>query len=125
MIGKQKTILVVEDEEETAELFSEMLKVSGFQVMRISQSQKVIDMIKEKPPNGIVLDIMLGDFSGLEVLRFVRQDSQFSQIPVVVVSAKGLPSDIKTGIEAGATAYLTKPVSYLDLTQTIEKALLE
>lgn len=125
MIGKQKTILVVEDEEETAELFSEMLKVSGFQVMRISQSQKVIDMIKEKPPNGIVLDIMLGDISGLEVLRFVRQDSQFSQIPVVVVSAKGLPSDIKTGIEAGATAYLTKPVSYLDLTQTIEKALLE
>jgi CheY-like chemotaxis protein len=59
------------------------------------------------------------------VLRFVRQDSQLSQIPVVVVSAKGLPSDIKTGIEAGATAYLTKPVSYLDLTQTIEKALLE
>jgi CheY-like chemotaxis protein len=125
MIGEQKTILVVEDEEETAELFSEMLKVSGFQVMRISQSQKAIDMIKEKPPNGIVLDIMLADISGLEVLRFVRQDSQLSQIPVVVVSAKGLPSDIKTGIEAGATAYLTKPVSYLDLTQTIEKALLE
>lgn len=125
MIGEQKTILVVEDEEETAELFGEMLKVSGFQVMHISQSEKVIDMIKEKPPHGIVLDIMLGDISGLEVLRFIRQDPQFSQIPVVVVSAKGLPSDIKTGIEAGATAYLTKPVSYLDLTQTIEKALLE
>jgi two-component system cell cycle response regulator DivK len=125
MISEKKTILVVEDEEETAELFSEMLKVSGFQVISSSQSQKAIDMVKEKPPNGIVLDIMLADISGLEVLRFVRQDPQLSQIPVVVVSAKGLPSDIKTAIEAGATAYLTKPVSYLDLTQTIEKALLE
>jgi CheY-like chemotaxis protein len=42
-----------------------------------------------------------------------------------VVSAKGLPSDVKAGLEAGATAYLTKPVSYLDLKQSIEKALLE
>lgn len=125
MTGEQKTILVVEDEEEAAELFSEMLKVSGFQVISTTQSQNAIDMIKEKPPNGIVLDIMLPYVSGLEVLRFVRQDPQLAQIPVVVVSAKGLPSDVKTGIEAGATAYLTKPVSYLDLKQTIEKALIK
>lgn len=125
MTGEQKTILVVEDEEEAAELFSEMLKVSGFQVTSTTQSQNAIDMIKEKPPNGIVLDIMLPYVSGLEVLRFVRQDPQLAQIPVVVVSAKGLPSDVKTGIEAGATAYLTKPVSYLDLKQTIEKALIK
>ena len=125
MTSEQKTILVVEDEEETAELFGEMLKVSGFQVVGCSQSQKAIDIIREKPPDGLVLDIMLPDVSGLEVLRFIRQKPQFSRIPVVVVSAKALPLDIKAGLEAGATAYLTKPVSYLDLKQAIEKALLE
>ena len=125
MAGEQKTILVVEDEEETAELFSEMLKVSGFQVVSSPKSQKAIDIIKEKPPNGIVLDMMLPDISGMEVLRFVRQDPQLSKIPVVVVSAKAFPTDVKAGLEAGATAYLAKPVSYLDLKQAIEKALLE
>lgn len=122
MVGEQKTILVVEDQEETAELFSEMLKVSGFRVVSSSQSQNAIDMIKEKPPNGILLDIMLPDVSGLEILRFVRHDPRLSKIPVVVVSAKTLPSDIKAGLEAGATAYLSKPVSFLDLKQSIEKA---
>jgi CheY-like chemotaxis protein len=124
MTDEQKTILVVEDEEDTAELLSEMLKVSGFQVVSSAQSQKAIELIQAKPPNGIVLDIMLADVSGLEVLRFVRQDPELSQIPVIVVSAKALPSDIKTGMEAGATAYLTKPVSYLDLKRSIDKALL-
>jgi CheY-like chemotaxis protein len=125
MTDEQKTILVVEDEEETAELLSEMLKVSGFQVVSTAQSQKAIEMIKEKPPNGIVLDIMLPDVSGLVVLQFVRQNPDSSQIPVIVVSAKALPSDIKTGMEAGATAYLTKPVSYFDLKRAIDRALLE
>jgi len=125
MTEEQKTILVVEDGEETAELFSEMLQVSGFQVVSSSQSQKAIDMIKEKPPSGIILDVMLPDASGLEVLLLLRQDPKFSDIPVVVVSAKALPSDIKAGLEAGATAYLTKPVSYFDLKQSIEKALLK
>lgn len=124
MTDEQKTILVVEDEEDTAELLSEMLKVSGFQVVSSAQSQKAIELIQAKPPNGIVLDIMLADVSGLEVLRFVRQNPELSQIPVIVVSAKALPSDIKTGMEAGATAYLTKPVSYLDLKRSIDKALL-
>jgi CheY-like chemotaxis protein len=125
MVGEQKTILVVEDEEETAELFSEMLKVSGFRVLNSSQSKHALDMIREKPPNGILLDIMLPDISGLEILRSIRHDPELSRIPVVVVSAKTLPSDVKAGLEAGATDYLSKPVSFHDLKQSIEKAFIE
>jgi len=125
MTEEQKIILVVEDEEETAELFSEMLKVSGYKVVSSSRSQNAIELIKDHPPNGIVLDVMLPDVSGLEVLRFVRQTPEFSQIPVVVVSAKALPSDVAAGLDAGATAYLTKPVSYIDLKQAVENALLD
>jgi CheY-like chemotaxis protein len=122
MNSDQKIVLVVEDEEETADMLAEMLKVSGYAVLSSSHSQNAIEIIKEQPLNAIVLDIMLPGTSGLEVLRFVRQTPQFTEIPVVVVSAKAMPADINAGLEAGATEYLTKPVSYNDLKQAVEKA---
>jgi CheY-like chemotaxis protein len=123
MTEDQKIILVVEDEEETAAMLAEMLKVSGYSVVNSTDSKNAITKIKEQPPNAIILDIMLPDISGLEVLRFVRQNPQFTEIPVVVVSAKAMPADIQVGLEAGATAYLTKPVSYNELKQAVEEAI--
>jgi CheY-like chemotaxis protein len=66
---------------------------------------------------------MMPDLSGLEVLRFLRRDPDLQRIPVIVVSAKSLPSDIRNGLEAGATEYLTKPVAYLDLKEAVENAI--
>jgi CheY-like chemotaxis protein len=66
---------------------------------------------------------MMPDVSGLEVLRFMRGKPKLAKIPVVVVSAKSMPSDIRIGLEAGASVYLTKPVGYLDLKEALEKAL--
>ena len=63
------------------------------------------------------------DISGLEVLRYIHRKPDLACIPVIVVSAKSLPADIKTGLEAGASIYLTKPVDYLDLKQAVEKVL--
>lgn len=123
MAGDQKIVLVVEDEEETADMLAEMLKVSGYAVVSSTHSQSAIEIIKEHALSAIVLDIMLPGTSGLEVLRFVRQTPQFTELPVVVVSAKAMPADIKAGIEAGATAYLTKPVSYNELKNAVEKAI--
>jgi CheY-like chemotaxis protein len=53
---------------------------------------------------------MMPDISGLEVLRYMRREPDLADIPVIVVSAKSMPGDIKTGLEAGASMYLTKPV---------------
>jgi len=54
------------------------------------------------------------------VLRFMRRDPRLERIPVIVVSAKSLPSDIKIGLDAGASVYLTKPVAFLDLKRAVE-----
>jgi DNA-binding response OmpR family regulator len=90
MIPVQKTIIVVEDEPDAAEMFSEMMRVSGFRVLKASGSAPAINMIAKEEPAAVILDIMMPDISGLE---------------------------------AGASIYLTKPVDYLDLKQAMEKVL--
>jgi two-component system sensor histidine kinase ChiS len=123
MIPAQKSIIVVEDDQDAAEMFGEMMRLSGFRVLKASGSGPAITMIDEEQPAAIILDIMMPDISGLEVLRYMRNDPKLVKIPVIVVSAKSLPIDIKIGLEAGASVYLTKPVGYLDLKQAIEKVL--
>ncbi len=119
----EKTIIVVEDEQDAAEMFAEMMRVNGFRVLNVSSSTPAIALITQERPAAVILDIMMPDISGLEVLRFMRNDPALVKIPVVVVSAKVLPTDIQTGLQAGATVYLTKPVRYLDLRDAVLKAL--
>lgn len=119
----QKTIIVVEDELEAAEMFAEMMRVNGFRVLKASGSANAMNLITHENPAAIILDIMMPDVSGLEVLRFMRREPKLADIPVIIVSAKSMPSDIKIGLDAGASAYLTKPVGYLDLKEAVEKVL--
>jgi len=123
MTSIPKTVLIIEDEEDAAELFAEMMRVSGFRVLKTSNSSPVLSMITVEKPDVIILDIMMPEISGLDILRQMRHDPEFANIPVVVVSAKSMPADIKNGMEAGASTYLTKPVGFLDLKEAVERAL--
>ena len=117
----QKTVVVVEDQPDAAEMFAEMMRVNGFRVVKSYSSGPAINMIANEMPDVVILDVMMPDVSGLEVLKFMRSEPQLAKIPVIVVSAKSLPADIKTGMDAGASAYLTKPVGFLDLKQAVER----
>jgi CheY-like chemotaxis protein len=66
---------------------------------------------------------MMPEVSGLDILREMREDPLLARIPVVIISAKSMPTDIRTGMEAGASTYLTKPVGFLELKQAVERAL--
>lgn len=123
MISTPKTVLIVEDEEDAAELFAEMMRVSGFRVLKTSNSAPAIGMMSSEKPDVIILDIMMPEISGLDILRQMRRDPQLAGIPVVVVSARSMPADIKDGMEAGASTYLTKPVGFLELREAVERAL--
>ena len=120
MTENLKTVVVVEDEPDAAELFAEMMRVSGFRVFKSYSSTPAITLIAKEKPDVVILDIMMPDISGLDVLRFIRRDPQLKNIPVIVVSARSLPSNIKEGLEAGATIYLTKPVGYLELKKSVD-----
>ena len=123
MTSPEKTVLIVEDEADAAELFAEMMRVSGFRVRKTSSSAPALSMMTEEKPDLVLLDIMMPDVSGLDILRRMRQDDMLASIPVVVVSAKSMPTDIRDGMEAGASIYLTKPVGFLELKEAVERAL--
>jgi len=119
----QKTVLIIEDEEDAAELFAEMMRVSGFRVLKTSKSKPAISMMNEDKPDLVLLDIMMPEVSGLDILRQMRRDTNLSNIPVIVVTAKSMPADIKNGMEAGASTYLTKPVGFQELKDAVERTL--
>jgi two-component system phosphate regulon response regulator PhoB len=119
----EKTVMIIEDEEDAAELFAEMMRVSGYRVVKTSKSAPAIEMMTIEKPDVILLDIMMPEISGLDILQQMRSDPMLANIPVVVITAKGMPADIKNGMEAGASSYLTKPVGFLDLKEAVERAL--
>jgi len=123
MTVSQRTVIVVEDEADAAEMFAEMMRVNGFHVVKSFSSGPAINLIATEMPDVVILDVMMPDISGLEVLKFMRRESKLAKIPVIVISAKSMPSDIKTGMDAGASVYLTKPVGFLELKQAVEKVL--
>ena len=123
MTSTEKTVLIIEDEADAAELFAEMMRVSGFRVLKTSSSAPALSLVASEKPDLVILDIMMPEVSGLDILREMRQDPGLAGIPVVVVSAKSMPADIKTGMEAGASTYLTKPVGFLELKEAVERAL--
>ncbi|MCZ2126257.1 MAG: response regulator [Anaerolineales bacterium] len=122
-MAKQKTVMIIEDEADAAELFSEMMRINGFRVIKMFSSAPAIPIIAQEKPDLILLDIMMPDISGLEVLRYIRREPSLSSIPVIILSAKSMPNDIKVGLDAGASMYLTKPVGFQDLKDAVEKTL--
>jgi len=123
MTEEQRTVMIIEDEPDAAEMFAEMMRVSGFRVIKMFSSAPAIPMIVQEKPDLIILDIMMPDISGLEVLRYMRREPSLAPIPVIIVSAQSMPGDIRIGLEAGASIYLTKPVGFLDLKQAVEKVM--
>ena len=119
MTSDLKTVVIVEDEPDAAEMFAEMMRVSGYRVIKIYRSTSAIDTISSEKPDVVILDVMMPDVSGLDILRTMRESLDLAKTPVILVSAKSMPSDIKIGMDAGASHYLTKPVSFLDLKNAV------
>jgi two-component system alkaline phosphatase synthesis response regulator PhoP len=120
---EQKTVFIIEDEADAADLFAEMMHISGFRVLKTSKSAPAIEMMTADRPDIVLLDIMMPEVSGLDILRQMRRDPNLAGIPVIVVTAKGMPADIKNGMEAGASTYLTKPVGFQELKEAVERTL--
>lgn len=117
-----RKIVIIEDEPDTAEMYAEMMRLNGYEVVKFFGGSSAVAQIAEQQPLAVVLDLMMPDISGLEVLQYMKADPNLSDIPVIIVSAKTLPTDIDEGLKAGANVYLTKPVSFSDFKKAINDA---
>ena len=122
MEDDSRKIVIIEDEPDTAEMYAEMMRISGYQVEIFFGGSLALSKIGTEKPAAVVLDLMMPDVSGLDVLHFMKADPSLSNIPVIIVSAKSMPEEIEEGLNAGAVAYLTKPVSFSALKKTIDDA---
>jgi DNA-binding response OmpR family regulator len=115
-------IIIIEDEPDTAEMYAEMMRISGYEVVKYFGGLSAVAHLADQKPDAVVLDLMMPDLSGLEVLNYIIAQPDLSGLPVIIVSAKTMPDDVEAGLKAGAVAYLTKPVSFSDLRVAIEEA---
>ena len=104
-------ILVAEDDPDIASLLAHYLQKAGFEADVVGNGREVVPRIRNKPPDLVLLDLMMPGMDGLEVCRAVRGDATTAAIPIIMVTAKGEESDRIVGLELGADDYITKPFS--------------
>jgi two-component system phosphate regulon response regulator PhoB len=109
-MAKEK-ILVVDDEEDIIELLRFNLSREGFQVSSATSGEEALSLVRSEMPSIILLDLMLPGIDGLEVARRLKNNPNTTNIPIVMLTAKGEEPDIVTGLELGADDYVTKPFS--------------
>jgi DNA-binding response OmpR family regulator len=119
----REIILVVDDEADVVDLVRYHLNRAGFDVDVASSGMAALSAARQRRPDAIVLDIMLPQMSGTEVLQKLRREIDTAKIPVLMLTAKGLLSDRIAGLELGVDDYITKPFSPRELVLRIQNLL--
>lgn len=110
-----RTVLVVDDEKDIADLVDYNLTREGFTVLTADNGWTALEMVKKKRPDMIILDWMMPEMDGLEVCRRLRQNPDTAGIPIIMLTAKSDTVDKVLGLEMGADDYLTKPFHIREL----------
>jgi two-component system KDP operon response regulator KdpE len=118
--ASNKKILVVDDEERMLRFIRLNLEHDGFQVIEAVKGHEALDKMRTGMPDMILLDVMLPDLDGFEVLKMVRE---MSNIPIIMLTAKGEEDDRVKGLELGADDYVTKPFSPRELVSRVKAVL--
>jgi two-component system KDP operon response regulator KdpE len=117
---RNKKILVVDDEERMARFIRLNLEHDGFQVIEAFKGMQAVGLLRDKMPDAVILDVMLPDIDGFEVLQLIRE---VSTVPVIMLTAKGEEEDRVKGLELGADDYVTKPFSPRELVSRVRAVL--
>lgn len=113
-------IIIAEDELEIAELLSLYLSSEGFQTTHFTSGKEALEELKKKDYAVLLVDIMMPELNGYELIREVRK---FSNIPVIIISAKTGNEDRVLGLNIGADAYITKPFNPLEVVAYVKAAI--
>lgn len=113
-------VLVVDDERDTLDLIDLTLRTAGYEIHLASNGGESLEMLRKNSFDIVLLDIMMPDMSGYDVLRILQEEMD-SHPPVVFLTAKSMPEDRQEGLDLGADDFLAKPVTRGSLLDTIKK----
>ncbi len=101
-------VMVVDDDPDILKLVALLLQRIGVQATTFANGRSAIHHLAQETPDLIILDLMLPDVDGLDILRQIRARTRFDAVPVLVLSAKADPDTIRTALDGGADSYVTK-----------------
>ena len=110
-----KQILVVEDDEDIADLVAHHLRQAGYLTRIVNGGDEVLPVVRADPPDLVVLDLMLPTINGLEICRAIRSSPETATLPIIILTAKSEEADRVVGLEVGGDDYVTKPFSPKEL----------
>jgi DNA-binding response OmpR family regulator len=118
-----KRILVVDDLPENVLMLQDRLEHEGYKVLTAYNGKSGIEKAQNEQPDLILLDVMMPDINGFEVCKTLVSDSRTSDIPIILVTAKTDPEDIREGLDAGAYDYIKKPINKIELLARVKSEL--
>lgn len=118
-------VLAVDDDDVIRSLLVMNLEMEGHEVLTAANGRAALERITADAPDLVLLDIMMPELSGYDVLQRVRQDPQHRTLPVVFLSARAMEADVRKGLELGADRYVTKPFDPIDLMDLVADLLTE
>jgi two-component system, OmpR family, alkaline phosphatase synthesis response regulator PhoP len=107
----RKNVLLIEDDEDILELLRYNLSQEGYVVEGVTSGEEALSLVQLKPPDLVVLDLMLPGVDGMEVCKTLKRDPRTQHIPIMMLTARSEDADIVAGLELGADDYITKPFS--------------
>jgi DNA-binding response OmpR family regulator len=102
-------IFIAEDDESILELLITRMRIAGYHTSQERNGMAALEAIKRAPPTACILDVNMPGMDGFTVLKRLRADPLTAHVPVLILTARRAPDDIKTAIQLGATDYLSKP----------------
>jgi len=116
----KKSVVIIEDEPFIIEALTFLLENEGLVVRSISDGANAIDFIIKSKPNLVILDIMLPNVSGMKILEDIRSMGEISNLPVLMLTAKGQKKDRRAAEEAGVSKFMTKPFDNQELIENVK-----
>ncbi len=116
-----KKVLIVEDNELNMKLFHDLLDAHGYEVIQTRNGLEAMGLARQHRPDLVLMDIQLPEVSGLEVTKWLKEDDELREIPVVAVTAFAMKGDEERIRSGGCAAYISKPISVTNFLGTVAK----
>lgn len=116
-----KHVLLVEDEANIIEAIRFLLTRDGWHVEAHGDGKTAVNRIRERAPDLVILDLMLPGKNGLDILRDLRGDPQYQDLPVLMLTARGQETDRDLAAQAGASRFMTKPFANSEVLEAVRE----